>query len=114
MSEYPEAHVNKVMEQFVQDFMTCGPYSEYISACGDSDRGRVERAKQGGTRSLEEVREDLIKRGENPDEPYLVIFLREPFPDGLRLPAEREGVKLYVTVVAGDKMEFFSLFMDKY
>ncbi|MDA2936289.1 hypothetical protein MYX06_03670 [Patescibacteria group bacterium AH-259-L05] len=113
MSKYPEARVNKAMEQFVQDFMTCKPYDEYINVCGDSDRGRVEREKQGGTRSLEEVREDLQKRGEDPDEPYLFVGLREPFPDGLRLPAECEGVKLYVTVV-GDEMELFSSFMDKY
>lgn len=87
------------MEAFVKDYMDKESYSEYINMVGWTQKYMIEWTQKGHTGSLEAVKEEIKKTGQNPYEWFIRVGLRKPLPKNLKLPEVYKGYKVFVEAV---------------
>lgn len=60
-------------ERFIDQYMNRPPYNRYITSVGWTTRLVLERQRHDGTRSRQEISDDLRRRGEASDERFISI-----------------------------------------
>jgi len=96
MSPTYDPRLSEVLKEFVDEYMSRPPYDEYVTSIGVTDRTLVEWSRHHGARSQAEIRHNLGRGGEDPNEPYLFIGLRKPLPSDMPLPNVYQGFKVHV------------------
>ncbi len=82
----------KAKEEYVKDYFEKNPYKSYINGVGISNL-KVRVGK-------EEIK---LKGGETLEDYCLNVFLIKALPEGLTLPLEYKGVRVFYKIIAGMK-----------
>ena len=104
MTEEQRVAVAIAQQHFIDEYLSHSPHADLIVSVGVANRLTLEWSRIGGSR--QGVRHTLIARGDDPDELFLFVGLKNSLPSSLRLPAYYEGFRVYTEVVDETLIQF--------
>jgi len=99
MSLIAPMEIQEIVREFMEKYYDAESFRECVIMCGYSQYYVMEWATRkivGENKSVAQIREEIIKKGEDPYGWVLQIGLRKKIPEGIEIPDEFKGLKIYV------------------
>ena len=96
MSLIAPVEIEGIVKEFMEKYYDTEPFRECVVLCGYAQSFIAEWNTRGRNTAVDKLEKELTAEGKDPYAWVLQIGLRKELPEGVKIPSEFQGLKVYV------------------